>query len=101
MLELEGQVDAALAAMRQLRSRFAGDLAVHLEAARMFDRHGFYAEGQLEHERTKLLQPAGEATPPATPVDLDGLGNFLGEVDRLMQVLDQPPAPPRNPERRN
>ena len=38
-------------------------------------------------EMARLLQPEGEGAPRATPVDLDGLGKFLGDVDRLMQVL--------------
>ncbi|MCA8975132.1 MAG: hypothetical protein KDC98_10440, partial [Planctomycetes bacterium] len=87
ILELEGDIGQALVTMRQLRSRFEGDLFVHLEAARMFDRLGHYDEGAREHERARLLQPSGEGAPNATPVDLDGLGKFLGDVDRLMQVL--------------
>ena len=92
ILELEGALEAALGAMRQARSRHEGDLFVHLEAAAMFDRSGLFDEGAREHEMTKLLQPGDNSPPKSTPVDLDGFGKFLGDVDRLMQVLEPQPA---------
>lgn len=87
ILELEGAIDEALEAMRTARSNHEGNLYVHMAAAAMFDRHGLFDEGAREHEMTRLLQPGGEGVPKATAVDLDGLGKFLGDVDRLMQVL--------------
>jgi serine/threonine-protein kinase len=92
--ELAGDVPAAIEAMRLARSRHQGNLFVHLQAAALFDRVGLYDEGAREHEMAAILQPG--ALPPAkpTPVDLDGLGNFLGDVDRLMQALA--PAEPSN-----
>ncbi|MBL8722600.1 MAG: protein kinase [Planctomycetes bacterium] len=97
--ELSGDVPAAIAAMRLARSRHQGNLFVHLQAAALFDRVGLYDEGAREHEMAAILQPG--APPPAkpTPVDLDGLGNFLGDVDRLMQALT-PAEPGVAPQRR-
>ncbi|MCA8948079.1 MAG: protein kinase [Planctomycetes bacterium] len=85
--ELEGDVDGALTALRDARQRFEGDLYVHLEAAKMFDRHGLFEEGEREHQMARLLQPGGQEPAKETPVDVDGLDKFLGDVDRLMQAL--------------
>ncbi|MBP8299140.1 MAG: protein kinase [Planctomycetes bacterium] len=93
ILELEGATEPALAAMRNARSRHEGNLYVHLQAAAMFDRNGLYDEGAREHEMMRLLQPGAQKPTKPTPVDLDGFGKFLGDVDRLMQAID-PPAPP-------
>jgi hypothetical protein len=79
--------------MRNARSRHEGNLYVHLQAAAMFDRNGLYDEGAREHEMMRLLQPGAQKPTKPTPVDLDGFGKFLGDVDRLMQAID-PPAPP-------
>jgi len=89
-LELQGDADAALTMIRAARSKYEGDLYVHLQAAAMFDRLGLYDEGAREHEMARLLRPGGEDPPKATPVNVDGLGKFLGDVDRLMQALDPP-----------
>ena len=92
ILELEGSAEAALAAMRSARSAHEGDLFVHLQAAAMFDRNGLHDEGAREHEMARLLQPEPGVPPKSTPVDLEGFGKFLGDVDRLMHALD--PRPP-------
>ena len=92
-LEIAGATAEALAAMRAARSRHEGNLYVHLQAAAMFDRHDLIDEGAREHEMARLLQPGGEPAAKPAPVDLDGFGKFLGDVDRLMQVLDGPAAP--------
>jgi tetratricopeptide (TPR) repeat protein len=95
ILELEGAVEPALEAMRTARQRHEGNLYVHLQAAAMFDRQGLFDEGAREHEAARLLHPGGLTPPKPTPVDLDGFGKFLGDVDRLMQALDRrPDAPP-------
>ncbi len=88
ILELQGAADAALQAMRLARVRYEGDLYVHLQAAAMFDRQGLVHESEKESETARLLQPDANTAPPPSPVDLDGLGKFLGDVDRLMQALD-------------
>ena len=95
VLELSGDVDGALSAMRRARTRHEGNLYVHLQAAAMFDRHDLLDEGAREHEEVQRL--AGDrrkVAPPTkpTPVDIDGLGTFLGDVDRVLQALDPPPA---------
>ena len=92
ILELADDPEGALAAMRRARAAHEGDLYVHLEAARMFDRNGLHDEGAREHEMARLLQPEPGTTPKSPPVDLDGFGKFLGDVDRLMQALDGKPA---------
>ncbi len=100
-LELEGANEAALAAMRNACSRHEGNLFVHMQAAAMFDRNDLLDEGAQEHERARRLKPAGKQAPAATPVDLDGLGNFLGDVDKVLRALDRKPElPPTTPDRR-
>ena len=88
--------------MRTARSRHEGNLYVHLQAAAMFDRNGLYDEGAREHEMARLLQPGPAKLAPPAPVDLDGFGKFLGDVDRLMQALDPQPtsSPTGQPPRR-
>ncbi|MBM4061700.1 MAG: serine/threonine protein kinase [Planctomycetes bacterium] len=92
VLELEGDAAAALAAMRAARARHEGNLYVHLQAAAMFDRQGLAEESAREHGMARLLEPGAPAAASPAPVDLEGLGKFLGEVDRLMQALDQKPG---------
>lgn len=89
ILELRGAQEDALQAMRTARLRFEGDLYVHLQAAAMFERHGLVRESARENETARLLQPGASAAPPPSPVDLDGIGKFLGDVDRVMQALDR------------
>ena len=43
-----------------------------------------------EKETASILQPPNSSTSTA-PVDLQGIGDFLGEVNRLLQALDPPP----------
>jgi hypothetical protein len=92
-LELEGAVEAALAAMRAACTRHGGNLFVHLQAAAMFDRNDLIDEGAREHEQARKLAPAGAPAPPAAPVDLDGFGRFLGDVDRVLRALKPEPQP--------
>jgi tetratricopeptide (TPR) repeat protein len=103
LLEAEGLTDEALEAMRTARRRFQGDVYVHLQAAAMFDRRGLAAEGRAEQETALMLQPATASTTTA-PVDLQRIGDFLGDVNRLLQALDPPPeqepAMPSGSERR-
>lgn len=104
ILEIGGDIEGAVAAIRAARARHEGNLFVHLQAAAMFDRSGLIDEGAREHEMARLLQPGAPTQPKPTPVDLDGLGKFLGDVDRLMQALDKPgespgPAPVTEPRR--
>ncbi len=91
-LELEGATEAALASMRAACARHDGNLYVHLQAAAMFDRNDLMDEGAHEHEVARRLQPEPAVPPQPTPVDLDGLGKFLGDVDRVLQALDHRPA---------
>ncbi|MBL8733399.1 MAG: protein kinase [Planctomycetes bacterium] len=89
-LELDGQNEAALAAMRAATARHAGNLFVHLQAAAMFDRNALHDEGARQHDAARRLSPE----PPATArhaqptVDLDGLSRFLGEVDSVLRALE-------------
>ena len=94
-LELDGAIDEALAAMRSACARHEGNLYVHLAAAAMFDRNDLLDEGAREHEQAQRLKPAGPPAPPAAPVDVDGLGRFLGDVDRVLRALDRTPAAPK------
>ncbi|HEX5052771.1 MAG TPA: hypothetical protein VFZ65_13425 [Planctomycetota bacterium] len=80
--------------MRTACSRHEGNLYVHLQAAAMFDRHDLLDEGAREHEMARRLQPDPAAAPAATPVDLNGLQQFLGDVDRLLRAIDGPTRGP-------
>jgi serine/threonine protein kinase len=88
ILELEGAAAEALAAIRAASARHEGNLYVHLQAAAMFDRSGLIDESAREQELARLLQPEGVEARRATPVDLDGLGHFLTDVDRLLQAIE-------------
>ena len=94
ILEVGGDHDQALAVMRNARQSHEGDVYVHLQAAAMFDRLGLSAEGQREQETARLLQPAAGApeSPLPVPVEVSRIGDFLGDVNRLLQRLDHAPA---------
>ena len=93
LLELQGQIEAAIAAMRAIRERHEGNLFVHLQAAAMFDRHDLVDEGAREHEEVlRLRGPGSPPAPSGAPVDVGGFGAFLGDVDRVLRALDDPPA---------
>jgi hypothetical protein len=95
-LELDGAIEAALAAMRAACVRHDGNLSVHLQAAAMFDRHDLFDEGAREHEVARRLQPPGKPPAAATPLDLEGFSRFLGDVDRVLRAQDRkvPEKPP-------
>ncbi|HEB53292.1 MAG TPA: serine/threonine protein kinase, partial [bacterium] len=88
-LELLGDIPAALAAMRQALVEHDGNLYVHLQAAAMFDRNDLPGESEREQAMARRMQSNGVGTkqPAPPPVDLRGLDDFLGEVDRVLQVL--------------
>ncbi len=92
LLEAQGETEQALDAMRAARRRFQGDVYVHLQAAAMFDRLGLVAESQIEDEAARLLQPNRPAAAPPT-VRMEGIGEFLGDVNRLLRSLDAPTEP--------
>jgi tetratricopeptide (TPR) repeat protein len=89
LLELSGDRDGALAALRAVRRRHQGNVYVHLQAAAMFGRLGRAEEGRAEQEMALLLAPAPGEAPLAVPLDLEGVGGFLGEVNRLLEALDR------------
>jgi hypothetical protein len=91
LLELGGDVEPALAAMRAASQRHQGNLWVHLEAARMFDRNDLMDEAAREHELARQGEPEQKAG--GSPVDLQGFERFLGDVDRVLRTLDTRPAP--------
>ncbi|MBX3461684.1 MAG: serine/threonine protein kinase [Planctomycetes bacterium] len=98
ILELEGAPAAAVAALRLACERHRGNLYVHLQAAAMFDRTGLAEEAARERDAAARLSPDAAPAPPPTPVDLEEVGRFLGDVDRLLQALDRRP-PGDNPPR--
>ena len=87
VLEASGLLDDALGSMRAARQRFEGDVYVHLQAAAMFERLGLEADSQREQETARLLQPTADAA-TQSPVELEGLGAFLGNVNKLLQTLE-------------
>ncbi len=91
LLEAEGRIEEALDAIGSARQRFRGDVYVHLQAAALYDRLGMVQEGRAEQETARMLQPAATSTSTA-PVDMQGIGRFLGDVNKLLQQLDPPPA---------
>ena len=56
-----------------------------------------FAGSRPQRDYLRGMTPAGAAPAAPPPVDLDGLGSFLGEVDRVLQALDQPGAPRSGP----
>lgn len=92
VLEVRGESEHALAAMQRAREQYRGDLYVHLQAAAMFERHGLFSESASETDIARRLQPDAAVTAPLTGVDLDGVGRFLGDVDRLLQAIDGKPG---------
>jgi hypothetical protein len=100
ILELEGANDAAILAMRTACLRYDGDLQVHLQAAAMFERNGLHDEGARQHALALRLAPDATPSPQATPVDLDALSRFLGDVDRLLQAIDRKQEAPAAPVQR-
>lgn len=92
MLELEGAHAAAVQAMRDACKRHEGDLQVHLQAAAMFERNGLPDDAGRQHAAALRLAPDAAPSPQTTPVDLDELSRFLGDVDRLLQAIDQQPG---------
>jgi tetratricopeptide (TPR) repeat protein len=90
-LELDGAVVQALTAMRAACARHDSNLYVHLAAAAMFDRNDLPDEGAREHEQAQKLKANGVPPPPPAPVDVDGIGRFLGDVDRVLHALDRRP----------
>jgi len=91
LFEAEGRIEEALDAIGSARQRFRGDVYVHLQAAALYDRLGMVQEGRAEQETARMLQPAATSTSTA-PVDMQGIGRFLGDVNKLLQQLDPPPA---------
>ncbi len=100
ILELEGATEAATLAMRTACTRYEGNLYVHLQAAALFERNGLRDDASQQHAAAIRLQPDVPPQPQPTPVDLDALGRFLGDVDRLLQNLDHKPdaRPPQRPQ---
>lgn len=101
--ELAETPEAALAAVRAMCARFERDVYVHVQAAAMFDRLGAPEECRREQELVRLLAPQTGGQTPASPLDLQGFSGFLGEVNRLLQALDQEPTgstPPQSPDGR-
>ena len=99
LLEIDNAIPQALASMRAALTQHAGNILVHVEAAKMFARNGLPAESQREHALAQRIQPdrAGNPTAAAVPVDLDGLSNFLGAVDQVLKALDDGSKPARQP----
>ena len=96
LLEIEGARAAALLAIRRACERHGGNLYVHLQAAAMFARNDLPDESARQRELAGRLAPGAEPSPQPTPVDLDALGRFLGDVDRLLQAIDgEQEQPPR------
>ena len=85
----------ALVAMNSAVENHPGNIYVHLQAAKMFARHNLLEESRREHRRAQSLQPnaAQPASATAAPVNIGGLGSFLGEVDRALKVLDAEKTP--------
>ncbi|MBL9079902.1 MAG: serine/threonine protein kinase [Planctomycetes bacterium] len=91
ILELEGEHAAAVQAMQRACQRHAGNLYVHLEAAALFERNGDPVASERERGLAARLAPGAAPQPQATPLDLEAVGRFLGDVDQLLQSLDREP----------
>ena len=89
LFEARGLIDEAIEAIGSAREQFRGDVYVHLQAAALYDRLGMQQEGAQEQLTARMLQPAATSTSTA-PVDMQGIGRFLGDVNRLLNQLDPP-----------
>lgn len=89
LFEARGLIDEAIEAIGAARDQFRGDVYVHLQAAALYDRLGMQQEGAQEQQTARMLQPAATSTSTA-PVDMQGIGRFLGDVNRLLNQLDPP-----------
>lgn len=101
LLEIDDSIPEALATMRSALAQHDGNILVHLEAAKMFARNGLPAESQREHALAQRMQPdrANKPTGKPAPVDLDGLGSFLGAVDQVLKALDEGPKGQQQPKK--
>jgi len=90
LLEMEGATDASLRAMRAALAQHPGDIFVHAQAAAMFERQSLTEESERQRAFLRGMTP-GDAPGAPPPVNLDDLARFMGEVDRVLQALDDPP----------
>ena len=88
MLELYNLPDEACAEMSQALKRHQGDVFVHMQAAAMFERLGYRGDGRAQRQATDLLSPQAERDPLPPLVDMQGIGGFLSEVNRLLEAVD-------------
>jgi serine/threonine protein kinase len=97
MLETDGAVAEALLAMKSAVDQHPSNIYVHLQAARMFARNNLQEESLRAQRLAQSMQPNGTEAVPVTaaPVDFGGLGSFLGEVDRALDVLDDDKKKPK------
>lgn len=97
MLETDGAVAEALLAMKSAVNQHPSNIYVHLQAARMFARNNLQEESLRAQRLAQSMQPNGTETAPVTaaPVNFGGLGSFLGEVDRALDVLDDDKKKPK------
>ena len=87
---MEGATDASLRAMRAALAQHPGDIFVHAQAAAMFERQSLTEESERQRAFLRGMTP-GDAPGAPPPVNLDDLARFMGEVDRVLQALDDPP----------
>ena len=93
LLEINDAIPEALASMRTALQEHSGNILVHLEAAKMFARNGLATESQRERALAQRMQAGQEENPTtaAPVVDLDGLKEFLGAVDQVLNSADEGP----------
>ncbi|GAB4151063.1 MAG: hypothetical protein Fur0037_19790 [Planctomycetota bacterium] len=92
LIEMDGTREDALAAARRLRERFPTDVYVHAQAASMFQRLGAQDEYRRELETLRLLASSPEPVPEAR-LDLEGVADFLKDVNRLLEAMDHSSPP--------
>ncbi len=94
--EASGAMDEALTAVRRASRDHPRDLHVHLQAALLYERMGLEDEARAAQATARLLGQRGDSAEPAS-LDLEQVGEFLGDVDKLLQALDEPESPTGKP----
>ncbi len=96
ILDLRGEHDRALRAIRDATEKFHGDALVHDEAAEMLQRRGFPDESEAQAELARIIDPRRaaerEAPTPGRPErrsDLGDVQEFLRDLQELLQGSDK------------
>jgi tetratricopeptide (TPR) repeat protein len=98
LLELRGEFERALDAIRDAERRHPGDAVVHAAAAALFRRLGLDAEGEAAAARARAIDPRFDPSrpeadrpgaPPSTGVDVGEVQGFFEGLEALIRSADR------------